>query len=73
MGMLVLSRKRGEEILIEVPGFDQPIVLTLVDMHGHHARIGIDAPKEVAIYRKEIRDRFPSAPPAPSPNPGVAS
>lgn len=48
--MLVLARKVGEQILI---GDD--IVITLCNLRSRHvAVIGIDAPKEVRITRKEI-------------------
>ena len=47
--MLVLSRKRGERIMI-----GNNIELTIVDVRGGTARLGLDAPKEVAIYRGEV-------------------
>jgi carbon storage regulator len=47
--VLVLTRKRGESILI---GDD--IVITLVELRGDAVRIGIDAPGGVRIQREEI-------------------
>lgn len=47
--MLVLARKRSETIKI---GSD--IVLTIVDVRGSTARIGIDAPKDILILRGEL-------------------
>ena len=47
--MLVLSRKKNETIMI---GDD--IVLTVVDIRGDKVRLGIDAPKEVAVHRAEV-------------------
>ena len=47
--MLALSRKRGEVIRI---GHD--IILTVVEIRGDKVRIGIDAPKEVAVHREEV-------------------
>jgi carbon storage regulator len=47
--MLVLTRKRGERILI---GDD--IVITIIDTKGDNVRIGIDAPSGVRIHRAEI-------------------
>lgn len=47
--MLVLSRKRDEKIMI---GDD--IVLTVVDIRGDKVRLGIEAPKEVAVHRAEV-------------------
>lgn len=47
--MLMITRKPGERIII---GGD--IVITLVYVSGQTARIGIDAPKTLPIYREEI-------------------
>jgi len=47
--MLVLSRKRNESIVI-----DERIVITVVDIRGDKVRLGIEAPKEVAIHREEV-------------------
>ncbi|MVP01549.1 carbon storage regulator CsrA [Paenibacillus lutrae] len=47
--MLILSRLKGEKIMI-----GQDIVLTILDVAGDQVRIGIDAPKDISIYREEI-------------------
>ncbi len=47
--MLVLTRKKGERILI---GDD--IVVTLIDIRGDGVRIGFDAPRGVPIQRAEV-------------------
>ncbi len=47
--MLVLSRHRGELIRI---GDDVSIMV--IDIRGDKVRLGIDAPKEVPVYREEI-------------------
>ncbi len=47
--MLVLSRQRDETIMI---GDD--IELTVVDIRGDKVRLGIKAPSEVAVHRKEV-------------------
>ena len=47
--MLVLTRKKDEKIMI---GDD--IVLTLISIQKDKARIGIDAPKHIAVHREEI-------------------
>lgn len=47
--MLVLSRKRGESIMI---GDD--IELVILGTEGNMVRLGITAPKHIEIYRKEV-------------------
>lgn len=47
--MLVLSRKKDQSIII-----GDNIEISIVDIQGDVIRIGIDAPKEVSIYRKEL-------------------
>ncbi len=49
--MLVLSRKRGETIRI---GTNGEIKITVVEISGGKVRIGIEADKEIPIYRGEI-------------------
>lgn len=47
--MLVLSRKKGETIVIQ----DQ-IELTILSVEGDTVKVGISAPKHVDIFRKEV-------------------
>ncbi len=47
--MLVLSRKKDQSIVI---GDD--IEITIIDIQGDQVRIGINAPKNVPIHRKEV-------------------
>ncbi|WHY22481.1 carbon storage regulator CsrA [Paenibacillus sp. G2S3] len=47
--MLVLSRKKGESIVIQ----DQ-IELTILSVDGDIVKVGISAPKHVDIFRKEV-------------------
>ena len=47
--MLALSRKSGESIMI---GSD--IEITILEVKGEQVKIGIAAPKQVPVYRKEI-------------------
>ena len=49
--MLVLSRQKDEEIII-----DGKIRVMVVAIRGDKVRIGIDAPKDVTVHRKEIHD-----------------
>ncbi len=51
--MLVLSRKKNEAIII---GND--IKIAVVEIRGDKVRLGIKAPKEVTIHRKEIYDEI---------------
>ena len=47
--MLVLSRQRDESIVI-----GDNIVVTIVDIRGEKVRLGIDAPSEVPVHRREV-------------------
>ena len=62
--MLVLSRKKNESIVI-----DDNIVVTVVEIRGDKVRLGIEAPKEVPVHRKEVHaailaEQTPQEPPA---------
>jgi carbon storage regulator len=54
--MLILTRKLGERINI---GDD--IVITLVEIKGAQVKLGVDAPKSIAIHRHEIYERIREA------------
>ena len=47
--MLVLSRKRDEQICI-----NNDVVITVVEIRGDKVRLGIDAPQEVPVHRREV-------------------
>lgn len=49
--MLVLSRKLNESIIIA----DQ-IKITVVEIRGDKIRLGIEAPKDVSVHRREVYD-----------------
>lgn len=51
--MLVLSRKRGERIVI-----GPHVELTIVDIRGNTVRLGVDAPRDVSIHRQEVCRRI---------------
>jgi len=50
--MLVLTRKIGEEIVI-----DDHIILTIVNVQGDKVRLGITAPPHVRVDRSELHER----------------
>ena len=49
--MLVLSRKLNESIII-----DDQIKITVVEIRGDKIRLGIEAPKDVSVHRREVYD-----------------
>ena len=51
--MLVLSREKGEAIIIG-HGTDR-IKIAVVDVRGDKVRIGIDAPQEYSVHREEVQ------------------
>ena len=49
--MLVLSRHRNEKIII-----GDNIEVVIVDIRGDKVRLGIEAPKDVSVHRREVYD-----------------
>ena len=47
--MLVLSRQPDESIMI-----GDNVVVTIVEVHGERVRLGVDAPGEIPVHRKEV-------------------
>ncbi len=47
--MLVLSRKKSESIII-----NDNIIVMVVDVRGGRVRLGIEAPNEVPVHRREV-------------------
>jgi len=47
--MLVLTRKRNQSIIV-----NDNIELTIIDIQGDQVRVGINAPKDVKVFRKEV-------------------
>ena len=54
--MLVLSRKKGEEIVLCVEG--QTVRVRIVKVDGKTVRVGVEAPEAVLVHRKEVWDRL---------------
>jgi len=61
--MLVLSRKLGEKIFI-----GDNICITVVDIDRGKIRLGIEAPRDIAIYREELLPLKGAEAPAPNPS-----
>jgi len=51
--MLVLNRKKGESIIIS-----DDIEIQIIDIQGDSIKLGIEAPKEVSILRKELYEEI---------------
>ena len=47
--MLVLSRQKNESIMV-----GDEVEITIVDVRGDKVRLGITAPREISVHRKEI-------------------
>ena len=47
--MLVLSRKKNESIII-----NNDITIVVVEIRGDKVRLGVEAPKEVPVHRREV-------------------
>lgn len=52
--MLILTRRVGESVVIG----DKVITVTILGVKGNQVRVGIAAPKDVAVHREEIFDRI---------------
>jgi cytosine/creatinine deaminase len=59
--MLVLARQKNETIMI-----GDNVEITVVDIRGDKVRLGINAPKEIPVHRKEIHDAIKAGKPAPA-------
>ncbi|OGT34072.1 MAG: carbon storage regulator [Gammaproteobacteria bacterium RIFCSPHIGHO2_02_FULL_39_13] len=54
--MLVLTRSVGERLFIQ----DGIIKIQVLEVKGNQVRIGIEAPKDIAIHREEVFNRIKS-------------
>lgn len=65
--MLVLYRKKNESIVI-----NDDITIMVLEIRGDKVRLGIEAPKEVPVHRREVFDAIhanDSVPPQPTTRP----
>ena len=49
--MLVLSRKKNESIVI-----NDDITIVVIEIRGDKVRLGVEAPKEIPVHRREVFD-----------------
>ncbi len=61
--MLILTRRVGESVVI---GEESAVTVTVLGVKGNQVRIGINAPKSVAVHREEIFKRIHDEAAAPA-------
>ncbi len=54
--MLILARKENESIIL-----NDDIEITIVNIKGDHVKIGVKAPRDVKVFRKEIYEEIQKA------------
>ncbi len=54
--MLILTRRVGESLMI-----GEDVTITVLGVKGNQVRIGVKAPKEVAVHREEILNKIEEA------------
>jgi carbon storage regulator len=50
--VLILTRRIGEALMI-----GHEVTVTVLDIQGHQVRIGVNAPRDVAVHREEVYER----------------
>ena len=51
--MLILTRRVGETVMI-----GDEVTITVLGVKGNQVRVGINAPKDIAVHRKEVYERI---------------
>ncbi len=51
--MLILTRRIGESLMV-----GDEVIITVLGIRGNQVRVGVDAPKEIAVHREEVYDRI---------------
>ena len=59
--MLILTRRVGETLMI-----GDEITVTVLGVKGNQVRVGVNAPKDVAVHREEIFERIKQEQPDPA-------
>jgi carbon storage regulator len=52
-GMLILTRRIGETLVV-----GDEVTITVLGVKGNQVRLGVNAPKDVAVHREEIYQRI---------------
>ncbi len=52
--MLVLKRRVDQEVVIRVPGREEPVIIKVIDVYRASVRLGFAAGGDVKILRKEL-------------------
>ena len=66
--MLVLSRKKNESIVI-----NNDITIVVVEIRGDKVRLGVEAPKEIPVHRREVYDAIQRSEAAKEANDGFGN
>ena len=63
--MLILTRRIGETLMV-----GDEVTVTVLGVKGNQVRLGVNAPKDVAVHREEIYERIQEEQEKDAPEPG---